>query len=321
MEKQLPIYKMFIDTENKSDEIGLKLISFVDEPAIEIKGITLAKQNPVYLSTEKQIVAGPLLIPDQKIYRAELKEDGTYNEYYITFSKEDIEMIFEEFMSKNQDFRFNIDHTSTLVKSAFIRGAWIVEGESDKSKEYGFDLPIGSLFIEAKVSDKEEWTSLKANKQTGFSIEGLFNSLRLSLNKNNELKNKEQMENKIEQPELEVVLENVEETPTEETSTEVKAEITPEEIAMIWEAIKPLIAEMLVGETKEEAPAEDTEMSAVKSELAEVKAELAAVKESIATTPATQSISAQLSATQIAAHKKYEDKVANMKAFGAYMKK
>lgn len=171
-ERQLPIYQISIDDY---DEAGIDLISFVSNPAILVKGVTLADNKPILqfkLSEEQMIVAGAVLIPDLKIYRY----DEEIGEYYVTFSKETIKKMVERFNQNPKKDMFNIEHTEKIAP-AFMLGSWIIESEEyDKSKMYGFDnLPVGTFFAEVKITDKDFWEKeIKKEGRYGFSIEGLL---------------------------------------------------------------------------------------------------------------------------------------------------
>ena len=120
---------------------------------------------------EKQIIAGPAIIPDLKIFRY----DEDLGEYYVVFTKEVIEKMVEKFNQQPKTETINLDHSSTIAP-AFIKGSWIVENpEFDKSRMYGFDLPEGTWFLEVKVTDPEFWRKeVKEKGKFGFSIEGLM---------------------------------------------------------------------------------------------------------------------------------------------------
>lgn len=147
------------------------------------------------IDKEKQIIAGPAIIPNKKIYRKD--ESG---EYYVIFSQEVIDKMVEKFNSENRETIFNFEHNSDKTVKGFIKGSWVVEdSEKDKSNYYGFtDLPVGTWFIEAKINDKDDWNKIKEMDQVGFSVEGLmglFNS-ELINNKPQTFKNKSKMKNK-----------------------------------------------------------------------------------------------------------------------------
>ncbi|OJW82073.1 MAG: hypothetical protein BGO69_15865 [Bacteroidetes bacterium 46-16] len=120
------------------------------------------------IDKDKMILAGPCLIPDQLIYRKD--KDG---EYMVKFSAETIRMISDKFFKNNNNCAINVDHTSRIV-NGFIIGHWIVEDTyHDKSKYYGFNLPVGSMFTEVKILDKEFWKNeVREMGKDGFSVQG-----------------------------------------------------------------------------------------------------------------------------------------------------
>jgi len=171
MERTIPTYYITID---ELEEGGIDLISLVENPAIMIKGLAFNKNEKVFqfkYDDDKQIIAGPAIIPDFPIYRY----DNEIGEYYVVFKKETIEQMVEKFNKNPKQLPINLEHTSEIVP-AFIKGSWIIEDtEKDKSKLYGFDsLPVGTYFIEVKVTDKEYWERIKKEDKTGFSVEGIM---------------------------------------------------------------------------------------------------------------------------------------------------
>ena len=54
--------------------------------------------------------------------------------------------------------------------------SWIVEDtDMDKSKKYGFNVPVGTWMGSVKVNNDEVWNEyVKTGKVKGFSIEGYF---------------------------------------------------------------------------------------------------------------------------------------------------
>jgi hypothetical protein len=84
MEK-LPIYKV----ELKDGEEGIYCTSLVDAPAIEVDFIALSKgysNIKLAVNEEKRIVTGPLLIPDQLIFR----RDERRGNYYLMWTADEI---------------------------------------------------------------------------------------------------------------------------------------------------------------------------------------------------------------------------------------
>jgi hypothetical protein len=179
---KLPVYEIVVDD---NDETGISLISLVDEPAISMKGMMFSQEQSVMSFKEvgdKQIIVGPALIPDMKIYR----EDEKYGKYYVVFTKETIEKMVEKFNKYGSNRKINIDHSNQMV-NAFIMEDWIVENEVyDKSRMYGFEVPVGTYMIMVKVEDTEFWLEeVKGNEKFGFSIEGLLGQQLVKLSSKN----------------------------------------------------------------------------------------------------------------------------------------
>lgn len=178
---KLPVYEIIVDD---NDETGISLISLVDEPAISMKGMMFNGEQSVMsfkeVSDDKQIIVGPALIPNMKIYR----EDEKYGQYYVVFTKETIEKMVEKFNKYGSNRKINIDHSNQMV-DAFIMEDWIVENEVyDKSRMYGFEVPVGTYMIMVKVEDTNFWLEeVKGNEKFGFSIEGLLGQQLVSLSK------------------------------------------------------------------------------------------------------------------------------------------
>ena len=178
---KLPVYEIVIDD---NDNTGISLISLVDEPEIVMNGMLFSEEKTMMsfkeVDEDKQEIVGPALIPNMKIYR----EDEKYGQYYVVFSKETIEKMVEKFNKYGSNRRINIDHSNQMV-DGFIMEDWIVEDPVyDKSRKYGFEVPVGTYMIKVKIEDKDFWMSeVKENGKFGFSIEGLLGQQLVSLSK------------------------------------------------------------------------------------------------------------------------------------------
>lgn len=181
MKKDLPIYDIVITDITQ----GVGMISLVDTPAIGVNWIKLAKQNMAMnfkSDPDKQMLYGPFLIPNMLIYRF----DEQNGEYYVRFKKEEIDKIASKFNEDLNNRNINFMHTNEPV-DAFVSQNWIIEGDNDKSKNLGFDLPDGTWFGGVKVKDSKFWVDKVKNEEVkGFSVE-ILADLELSL------KNKEQI--------------------------------------------------------------------------------------------------------------------------------
>lgn len=168
----LPIYEIEVDEEGNQ---GIRMISLVADPAISVMGMyfsnDIEKEFQFKSVKEQQMIVGPAIIPDKKI----LRKDNNDNYYYVYFTKETIRKMVEKFVKENNNKSLNIDHSNKMVPG-FIQSSWIVEDSTyDKSRYYGFNLPIGTYFVEVKIEDKDFWLSeVKEEGRYGFSIEGIL---------------------------------------------------------------------------------------------------------------------------------------------------
>jgi hypothetical protein len=177
--EKLPVYQIIVED---GDDTGISLISLVEDPAIVMKGMAFNNKEVMSFKEvgDKQIIIGPALIPDMKIYR----EDEKYGQYYVTFTKETIAKMVEKFNKYGSNRKINIDHSNQMV-DAFIIEDWVTEDlVYDKSRKYGIEVPIGTYMIMVKIEDTKFWLEeVKGNEKFGFSIEGLLGQQLVSLSK------------------------------------------------------------------------------------------------------------------------------------------
>lgn len=165
MEKKIPTYKIVVNPDDA--KTGVYAVSLVDEPAIEVDWIKLAKIEELLFSAnkDKQMLFGPMLIPNKLIYR----RDGE-KEYNIVFDEETIQTIADKYNENKLGDVFNFQHSDRKVEAVLLQN-WIT-GETDKSQEYGFSLPKGTWFGGVKVKDEQFWMEeVKTEKVKGFSVE------------------------------------------------------------------------------------------------------------------------------------------------------
>ena len=151
---------------------GVDAISIVEMPAIEENFVALNKEPRVELAEvdkERRVLMGAALIPNKMIYRR--NDEG---EYHIFFSKDTIRKVSELFLTKGNQNKATLEHAVNLSGLSVVE-SWIVEGENDKSRNYGLNMPEGTWMISLKVYNDEVWEDyVKTGKVKGFSIEGYF---------------------------------------------------------------------------------------------------------------------------------------------------
>ena len=272
-EKNIPTYKITIDpayAENGED-LGIEQIAFTANPAIKVKGMAFSSEaKPMFFSDElKYRITAPALIP-MDIYRY---DDDAKQEYFVQFTKEEIENIHGKFMRDmvNRDL-FNLEHDTDKTVPAYVLEAWVVENpKKDKAySSFGIEVPEGTLMVTAQVTDKEYYAELVSEEQIGFSIEGYLgmklseqtNKTKINMNKLPDgehriedkiyvVKDGEVIEikevEKVEASE-EVALEDtvVEEEETVETTEEETMAVDPElDAEAVLAIVKPAIEEQV----------------------------------------------------------------------------
>lgn len=171
---KVPVVELF-------DIDGLDNIALVTNPAIEELFLAFSKEEDnkndveikfAFANEEKRVVCGPAMIPDKKILR--YTEDG--QPFYVYFSADTIEQIAQDFLHNNKNRAWNIQHEeNTYEDDVYIVESWIItNSELDKSRALGFDLPVGTWMISAKINNDELWERVKNGELRGFSIDGLF---------------------------------------------------------------------------------------------------------------------------------------------------
>lgn len=167
---QLPIKKAFIDIDNP--EMGLKVVSLVSDPAIEINWIKFNKNNEIKLaiqSEEKRIIFTPVLIPGQLIYR-----NINGEEFNLMFDKETIELVEQKWVRDNLSSTVDIEHSNKLIEGVTFFESVLLNNERFATAK-GFEmLPEGTWFLTGKVESDDIWNKVKSGEINGVSIDGLF---------------------------------------------------------------------------------------------------------------------------------------------------
>ena len=157
-----------------SEELTIDAISLVTSPAIEQDFVFFGKENNnltlAKVDEEKRMLVSPALIPNKQIFRYDPNTDSNY---YVYFSKETVRQASELYLKHNNHHKATYQHEDR-VSGVLTIESWIKEGEQDKSKLYGFDLPDGTWFVKMKIENDEMWNKIKSGELKGLSIEGYF---------------------------------------------------------------------------------------------------------------------------------------------------
>lgn len=168
MNKKIKVIEYGIDDEGT---LGVYAISVVEQPAIGVDFVALSEQHNVKFKEDfRGLLYGALLIPDQLIYR---RNEDTNEEYYVKYSKETIRAIAYNYLKQANQNNATVEHAK-VVDGVSLVETWIIEGENDKSKNFGFNLPEGTWFGCMKVENEEVKQQIQNKDVLGFSIEGNF---------------------------------------------------------------------------------------------------------------------------------------------------
>ena len=180
MKDKLPIYNALISDDNE----GIFVISLVDAPATETNWMCFKEQEDVKFSIvneDEHILAGVVMVADKPIYR--IAPDGS--EYYIVFSKDVIKRMAEKMLDDNTFNNIDIQHDGNIIPRDKVKLVELfIADEAKGIKPNYLDVPDGSLLANYKIYDDELWNMAKSGVLNGFSLEGVFSTIRYEHNKN-----------------------------------------------------------------------------------------------------------------------------------------
>lgn len=188
MGKKIKHYKVGCDSETYA-------ISMVEAPAIESDFVALAEQKEekqqVFLeSNERHMVYGAALIPEKDIYR-----NNGEQEFYISFTKESIEKMSQDFMKEYRQHEVKTDHEDVANEVCVVESWLVQDSYRDKANALGINVPEGTWMIGMKVNNIETWDRIKAGELKGFSVESMLtleefskqNDNNMTINETNEM--------------------------------------------------------------------------------------------------------------------------------------
>ena len=173
MEKK-KVVKCVIDDGGR---LGVGAISLVEFPATEENFIFLNEVKLASVNKERQMLYGPALIPNKYILRI---DKNTGEDYYIYFDAETIAKCAHLYLKKNLQHNTTLEHEFSVMGCPVVE-SWIIEGEQDKAYHFGLTAPVGSWIVGVNVTDPEIWNEVKEGNVEGFSIEGHFNELAVTM--------------------------------------------------------------------------------------------------------------------------------------------
>ena len=181
MNQNIPTYSALISDDNE----GILVISLVDAPATETNWMCFKEQENIKFSIvneDEHILAGVVMVADKPIYR--IAPDGS--EFYIVFSKDVIKRMAEKMLSDNTFNNIDIQHDGNIIPHDKVKLVELFIADETKGiKPNYLDVPDGSLLANYKIYDEQLWQMAKSGELNGFSLEGVFTTVRYEQNKNN----------------------------------------------------------------------------------------------------------------------------------------
>ncbi|HDZ15248.1 hypothetical protein LCGC14_1395700 [marine sediment metagenome] len=181
---KLDLFRLTYDPKKDKGVYGLSLVA---DPAMEGMFVAFGKDDKPEpfkmefsdIDKEQRIIMGVALVPHKPIYR---NQDGY--EFNVYLEKSDIKSVAHNFLKSQFNNNSTIEH-SKKIDGVSVVESWIVEDEAnDKSNLYGLKASKGSWVTSMKIDNEEVWNEyVKTGKVLGFSIDGLFTLQKINFNK------------------------------------------------------------------------------------------------------------------------------------------
>ena len=167
----MPIYELKIST-SEADDAEVSFVALVDNPAIKRDFLCFKSEKVLFEATDEHIITGPLMIPEQLIYR----NNDKFGEHYVKFSADTIKQIAIKYAKKGYQKNVNLMHDSgSQVEGVTMFESFISDTKRGvKPMAALSDLKDGTWFGSFYVENKEVWDGVKSGQFKGFSVEGMF---------------------------------------------------------------------------------------------------------------------------------------------------
>ena len=165
------LFELIINDE-EIDEVFAT--SLVFNPAIEALG-TYFNKDEVHFAEMKEegLFMAPVLIPNKKILRV----DGNGVPYEVFFTPETVKKLAQKYLEKKYTDSVTIEHEDKIDGVTMVE-SWIKESiDSDKSKLYGLNVPVGSWLATFRIDNEEIREKFRSGELRAISIEGMFEHL------------------------------------------------------------------------------------------------------------------------------------------------
>ena len=171
MAKKLPTFKLVI---NDTEDSGVDVVSFVDQPAIEQDFMVFSEHMKYKADPSRRIVTGAMMVADTPIYR-----NNGGEEFNVVFEKDTIEKIAQKFFKQGHINNVNLMHEAN-TDGVYMFESFITDSSRGMQAPKGYPkVPDGSWFGSYKIENEQVWQRVLDGTFKGFSIEGMFNRVEM----------------------------------------------------------------------------------------------------------------------------------------------
>lgn len=162
----LPVFEVSL-----GENTDFEAVSIVTEPAIQKYFLAMSAEEDTHIQfsnidDDKHIVTGPVLLPEQMIFRR--TEDG--QGFYVKFSAEMIEKFAINFFAQHSNTTGNVEH-EVFVDGITYFESYLINKERGLCPNDYSDLPDGTWCMSAKITNEDVWRLIKNGTLKGFSIQ------------------------------------------------------------------------------------------------------------------------------------------------------
>ena len=165
--------RVFYVTINDDTE-GMKAISLVKRPAVEVDFLCFDEQKPVKLNfnDEERVITGVVALADTPIYRY----TQGFGEWWCVFTKDVIKQMVIKYSKDNLFNSVNLQHNdNSYVDGVYLFESYLVNKERGILPTEFADIPEGSWICSFKIEDNKLWDEIVNGKDlNGFSLQGYF---------------------------------------------------------------------------------------------------------------------------------------------------
>lgn len=162
--------RIFYVTINDDME-GMRAISLVKRPAVEVDFLCFDEQKPVKLqfNEEERVITGVVCLADTPIYRY---TEG-YGEWWCVFARDVIKEMVIKYSKDGLLNSVNLQHNdNSYVDGVVMFESYLINKDRGICPNEFADVPDGTWVCSFKVENDEVWQEIKEGKTLkGFSLE------------------------------------------------------------------------------------------------------------------------------------------------------